>query len=51
MNPRGLREHVPSVLVAGLSSAFGVSVLQFFAVLTQVIAENQAINAAGAISA
>lgn len=37
MNPRGIREHVPSVLVAGLSSAFGVSVLQFFAVLTQII--------------
>ena len=37
MTGRGIREHVPSVLVAALSSAFGVSVLQFFTVLTQVI--------------
>jgi putative ABC transport system permease protein len=37
VNGRGIREHIPSVLVAGLSSAFGVSVLQFFTVLTQII--------------
>ena len=34
---RGIREHVPSVLVAALSSAFGVAVLEFFTVLTQII--------------
>lgn len=37
MIARGIREHIPSVLVAALSGAFGVSVLQFFTVLTQVI--------------
>ena len=32
-----LREHGPSILVAALSSAFGVAVLQFFGVLTAII--------------
>ena len=32
-----LREHGPSILVAALSSAFGVAVLQFFGVLTTII--------------
>jgi len=32
-----LREHGPSMLVAGLSSAFGVAVLEFFGVLTSII--------------
>jgi putative ABC transport system permease protein len=32
-----LREHGPSILVASLSSAFGVAVLQFFGVLTTII--------------
>jgi len=32
-----LREHTPSILVAALSSAFGVAVLQFFGVLTTLI--------------
>ena len=49
MNPRGLREHVPSVLVAGLSSAFGVSVLQFFAVLTQVILGDEVTGSSGTV--
>jgi putative ABC transport system permease protein len=33
-----LREHAPSVLVATLSSAFGVAVLQFVGVITQIVA-------------
>lgn len=35
---RGIREHVPSVLVATLSAAFGVSLLEVSAVLGQIIA-------------
>ncbi|TBN56953.1 FtsX-like permease family protein [Glaciihabitans arcticus] len=37
MNGFSLREHAPSILVATLSSAFGVAVLQFFGVLSQLI--------------
>lgn len=37
MSSLARRDHVPSVLVAALSSAFGVTVLQFFSVLTTVI--------------
>jgi len=37
MRKFALREHAPSILVAALSSAFGVAVLQFFGVLTQII--------------
>ncbi|HEY8914489.1 FtsX-like permease family protein [Lacisediminihabitans sp.] len=35
---RGIREHVPSVLVATLSAAFGVSLLEITAVLGQIVA-------------
>jgi len=37
MKSFSLREHAPSILVASLSSAFGVAVLQFFGVLAQII--------------
>lgn len=37
MNRFSLSEHAPSIVVAALSSAFGVAVLEFFAVLTTVI--------------
>ena len=46
---RGIREHVPSVLVAALGSAFGVSVLQFFAVLTQVIMGDDVTGSSGTV--
>ncbi|GAB3606187.1 hypothetical protein GCM10027413_15960 [Conyzicola nivalis] len=38
MNRLSLREHGPSVLVAALSAAFGVSVLQFVGVISQIVA-------------
>ena len=34
---RALREHAPSILVAGLSSAFGVSLISITGVLTEII--------------
>jgi len=37
-----VKEHAPSILVAALSSAFGVAVLEFFAVLTTVIEAGRA---------
>jgi putative ABC transport system permease protein len=37
VNAATLKEHAPSILVAALSSAFGVAVLEFFAVLRQII--------------
>ena len=46
---RGIREHIPSVLVAALGSAFGVSVLQFFAVLTQVIMGDDVTGSSGTV--
>lgn len=49
MNPRGLREHIPSVLVATLGSAFGVSVLQFFAVLQQVVLGDSVTGSSGTV--
>ncbi|TFB84183.1 FtsX-like permease family protein [Cryobacterium algoricola] len=36
---RALREHAPSILVAALSSAFGVSLISITGVLTEVIAD------------
>ncbi len=37
---RGMREHVPSILVATLSTAFGVALLDVTGVLSQIIAAN-----------
>jgi putative ABC transport system permease protein len=41
MNRLSVREHGPSVLVAGLSAAFGVSVLQFVGVISQILAADR----------
>lgn len=42
---RGIREHVPSVLVATLSAAFGVSLLEITAVLGQIVAADDVTGA------
>ncbi|WP_394769898.1 FtsX-like permease family protein [Lacisediminihabitans sp.] len=46
---RGIREHVPSVLVATLSAAFGVSLLEITAVLGQIIAADDVTGASATV--
>ena len=43
-------EHAPSVLVAGLSAAFGVSVLQFVGVLGQVLGADEVTGDSGTVA-
>ncbi|MGV8884913.1 MAG: FtsX-like permease family protein [Microbacteriaceae bacterium] len=50
MRSFSLREHAPSILVAALSSAFGVAVLQFFGVLTQVISADDVTGSSRAVA-
>ena len=45
-----LREHAPSVLVASLSSAFGVAVLQFVGVIRQMLAADPVIGESGTVA-
>jgi len=51
MRLASLREHGPSILVAALSSAFGVSVLQFFGVLTQIISADTVTGSSDTVAA
>ena len=46
---RGLSEHVPSVLVATLSAAFGVSLLEVTSVLATVISANEVTGSSSAV--
>jgi len=45
-----LREHAPSVLVAALSSAFGVAVLQFVGIISQVVEADSVTGASGTVA-
>jgi len=50
MRSFSLREHAPSILVAALSSAFGVAVLQFFGVLAQIIRADDVTGASDTVA-
>ena len=45
-----LREHAPSVLVATLSSAFGVAVLQFVGIIGQIVAADPVTGASDTVA-
>jgi putative ABC transport system permease protein len=45
-----LREHAPSVLVATLSSAFGVAVLQFVGIIGQLVAADSVTGGSGTVA-
>jgi putative ABC transport system permease protein len=50
MNRRSARELAPSVLVASLSSAFGVTVLQFVGVISQIVANDAVTGDSGTVA-
>jgi putative ABC transport system permease protein len=50
MNRFGLREHIPSILVATLSSAFGVALLQTTAALDQMIGADRVTGASHTVA-
>ncbi|HEY5321039.1 MAG TPA: FtsX-like permease family protein, partial [Galbitalea sp.] len=50
MNRFSLREHIPSILVATLSSAFGVALLQTTAALDQMIAADRVTGASHTVA-
>jgi putative ABC transport system permease protein len=47
---RGIREHIPSILVATLSAAFGVSLLEVSAVLGQIITADDVTGASSTVA-
>jgi putative ABC transport system permease protein len=47
---RPLKHHAPSVLVAGLSSAFGVTLLEITGVLSQMISRDSATSGSGTVA-
>lgn len=49
MNRLSLRDHVPSVIVTTLSSAFGVALLQTTGVLTRIIAADDVTGSSGTV--